>query len=725
MATSPARTAPQVKRKDFWRRATPWLTAVFVLLLVLYLAFGPTVRGAWIKRRLRGLNVLLITLDTTRADHLSCYSRQNLETPNLDGIAAEGTLFAQCVAQTPLTLPSHTTILSGTYPTFHRVRDNDRYRVPASLPLISEVFRSRGFATSAFIGAYVLHSDFGLNRGFDTFADRFESRYKGISSDDIRKPADAVLGEARPWFEQNRGRRFFSWIHLYDPHAPCEPPSPFREQYADHPYRGAVAFVDSELGKFFAFLREIGVWSHTLVVIVGDHGEGLGDHGEESHGYFLYEAGLHVPFLVRAPFALPQQRLERRVELADVAPTILQALDLPVPRTVQGHSLLNLMLGGRDDLPDSAYSETFYPRNHFGWSELKTLYQGHMKYILAPREEFYDLEQDASESRNLALPRDAEKKKLRGLLERFVAATSGGALSPEAQTLGREAREKLASLGYITSSAKLAAGEKAADPKDKIGVYNRVQAAKGLAANQRWTEAQAAALEILGSDPQITQARVTLVKAYLAQADYTRAEQVIKEGLKREGDSEQLLTLLGETLSRMGRLQESVAAFEACLALNPENQENLNNLGVALWRSGDLDKAAAAFQRALQRDKNYALAQANLGSLYFARGDFGRAEANLLKALDIDAQLGFVHNALGACYVKMAEYRKAEQHLQRALEINPRNYEACYNLLVLYGNKLHDRARALDVYERIRRDFYATLPGAEQRVIEEIRRKLD
>ena len=701
-------------------------SAPIAILGVLYLLFGAAIGSMLQRRQLRGLNVILITLDTLRADHLSCYDKRFVATPNLDYLAAEGTLFEHCVSQTPLTLPSHATILSGTYPFYHQVRDNETTRVPGSLSLISEIFKQHGFATSAFIGAMVLDSNFGLDRGFDTYADRFDTHDPLNRWGEIRKPAAAVLKESRLWIEQNSGQRFFSWIHLYDPHAPWDPPSPFREQYPGHPYRASVACMDAELGKFFAFLKQSGLWSKTLIMVVSDHGESLGEHGEETHGFFIYEATVRVPFLVHFPFAPPQKRLLQRVELTDVAPTILQALGFEIPRAVQGRSLLDLILRGQNDYPDTAYTETYYPRIHFGWSELAAFFDGRLKYIRAPHEELYDLALDPGETNNLAMTRPVETKRLRAKLNRLLAASPGEVLASVNPRLGTETREKLASLGYITATIDPARYEATVDPKDKIDVIEKLRQAKDLAAKGQWPEAGKIARDILSANPQIGQARIASANSYRAAGDFPQAINELREGLKYHGDDDQLLALLGETLSVEGRFREALAAFEGCVAVNPQNPANYNNLGLAYWNSGEVAKAEAAYRQAIQQDDQFALAHANLGLLYLiAKRDYRRAEGSLLTAVALDPELAAAHDALGAYYTKTGAFAKAGLHWQRCLEIQPANFDACFNLFMLYAKKLNDRPRALAFYERIKRDFFAKLPQTEKRNIEAIRKSLD
>jgi arylsulfatase A-like enzyme/Tfp pilus assembly protein PilF len=703
-----------------------WLAgAAFALLAALAAVFAGDARSWMRRRRLRAANVVLITLDTLRADHVGCYAAGRVRTPGLDSLAADGVLFEEAVTPTPLTLPAHATILSGVYPFTHQVRDNRLSRVPAGLPLLSESLRSAGMDTAAFLGSMVLDSAFGLDRGFDLYADRFAAPDAGDFWSEVRKPADAVLAEAREWISGRDGRPFFAWIHLYDPHAPWDPPEPFRGQYPGHPYRGAVAFMDAELGKFFAFLKESRLWQRTLVVVVADHGEGLGEHGEETHGFFVYQATMRVPFLVRLPFPAGGRRVAQRVELTDVAPTILAAKGLPVPRSVQGRSLLDAVLGGPLRRADEAYGESHYPRLHFGWSELRAFYHGGLKYIQAPQQELYDLGRDPGETRNLAAERPEECRRLRGLLLRKLDA-AGPALPAVEPRLDPAARERLAALGYVTSVAGAVPSGSAVDPKDRIGVLDELRRVKELAARGDWAGAGGLARRILAANPQIGQARIASANAYRAAGDFAGAVAELRAGLERRGDDDQMLALLGETLSLAGRFQEALAAFQGCLAVQPANPASHNNLGLALANLGRIDEAEAAYRRAIGLDPRFALPRVNLGLLYLtARRDLPRARAALLEAVAADPQLAAAHDALGDLFASAGDFARAAGHWRRGLELEPGNYQACFNLFMVYGRKLSDRGRALEYYERLRRDFFPHLPDGERRRIEEQRRRLD
>jgi arylsulfatase A-like enzyme len=302
------------------------------------------------------LNVILITVDTLRADHVSAYG-EGARTPHIDALAEDGVLFERCICQTPLTLPAHVSLLSGTYPLHHRVRDNGGLAVPDELELVSETLHDHGFATAAFVGAYVLHSKWGLDQGFDLYSDDFNrARYERIRLQN-EKRAPEVIGLAEKWLRARSESRLFAWIHLFDPHAPYDPPAPF-DQSGD-PYRGEVESVDAALGELFGFLRAEGLYERSLIVLTADHGESLGDHGEREHGFFIYEPTVHVPLILRAPVAFPVKRVRGLVEHVDVAPTILDLVGVPIPAAMQGRSLADELFGEAEPADATAYTETF------------------------------------------------------------------------------------------------------------------------------------------------------------------------------------------------------------------------------------------------------------------------------------------------------------------------------------------------------------------------------
>jgi arylsulfatase A-like enzyme len=421
------------------------------------------------------LNLLVITLDTTRADRLGAYG-YSVQTPSIDRLAEEGVLFEQAASPAPLTLPAHGSLFTGRFPPSHGVRGNGGFFTDADHVTLAEVLRDRGFETGAFVGAYVLDATWGLNQGFSTYDDGFEpaDKWRGIGN--LRRPADRVVDAALDWLGTASAARFFAWVHFYDPHAPYDPPEPYRTMHADSPYVGEIGFMDAQIGRLLRFFDDRGLLDRTIVVVIGDHGESLGDHDEQTHGFFVYESAIRVPFIIRTPHAaLRGRRISDPVRTVDVMPTVLRLLQLPEPPATEGTSLIPLMTGAATRLGLGGYSEALLPRHAFGWSDLRSFRSGRYKLIAAPRPELYDLAVDPQETTNLygARPRVGERlmNELDALEQRFEAAST--ATAPISIDPAQAAR--LASLGYVSGARTPRTTrnrEGLADPKDKVGEYN-------------------------------------------------------------------------------------------------------------------------------------------------------------------------------------------------------------------------------------------------------------
>ncbi|MCG0313947.1 MAG: sulfatase-like hydrolase/transferase, partial [Calditerricola sp.] len=549
-------------------------------------------------------NVVLVTIDTLRADHVGVYGAGRALTPAIDALAGSGVRFEHCIAQAPLTLPSHASLLSATQPLFHRVRDNGTFRVPGELELLSEVLHERGFSTAAFIGGYVLHGKWGLNQGFDLYSDRFDPGTDGNLLLQAKKPAATVLGDARRWLDENGEKRFFTWIHLYDPHFPYTPPPPFDQRCGGDPYRGEVEYADHELGRFFEYLRQKGWYDRTLIVVTSDHGEGLNDHGEQKHGYFLYETTIHVPLVLRAPVPFAVSSVSRSVQLVDVAPTILDLLGIALPPQWQGKTMLSLLDGKPDERFGVAYSETWYPRLHFGWSHLRTFISDQTKYIYAPRDELYDLRRDPGEERNLAAEDPRRRNDLRGRGLLFMQKSGRRALTPgNIPVMDAADRRRLAALGYLAGS--LPTVEDAGslpDPKDKLADYVAFGKAVALLGEGHWQEALAAARGIVERNPEFADA----------------------------------VNLEGNALFAAGRHSEALEVFQQALLLKPEDPNYRLDLLKTLMEMGNHDAAAAEAQRFLRDAPADAALLAALGRIRLAQKEDREGLRLLRQALAAD-----------------------------------------------------------------------------------------
>ena len=340
-------------------------------------------------------NVVVITIDTLRADHLGCYGYKQIRTPNIDALAAEGARFERAYTAVPVTLPSHTVMFTGTYPMRSGMHDFAANKLGPGQPTLASVLKEHGYVTGAVIGSAVLDSRFGLNRGFDFYYDHFDfNRLQESNLEEMERPGNLVADVALDWLGQNYQKKFFLWMHLYDPHYPYHPPAPYAAEYQDHPYDGEIAFADSQVGRLIHFLKSKGLYENTMIVLTGDHGESLGEHGEKYHGFFIYNATLHVPFIIHLPGAASPRVVPGLVNLADLMPTVLQELKIDVPAQVQGQNLLPLMRTKEPGEDRTLYAETFLPRLHFNWSELRGVETDNYHFIDAPKPELYDLTKD-------------------------------------------------------------------------------------------------------------------------------------------------------------------------------------------------------------------------------------------------------------------------------------------------------------------------------------------
>lgn len=624
-------------------------------------------------------NLVLFTIDTLRADHLECYGYDQIKTPNINRLAKEGVRFSNFVTCTPLTLPSHCSIFTGTYPLYHGVRDNGGFYLDSKFTTLAEFLKQKGFQTAAFVGAFVLDSRWGLDQGFDYYFDNFDlTKYKKISLDAVQRRGDEVLREARKWIEEQSKGRFFAWIHLYDPHTPYDPPEPFKSLYQGRRfglYDGEIAYVDHLIGEFMEFMEFSGLLEKTLIIFTADHGESLGEHKESAHGFFIYEAVLHIPLIIRFP---QSSGLQSRVILdiaqnIDLMPTILELVNLPIPSVVQGKSLWPLIIGQKE-ASRPAYSETFYPRYHFGWSELRSLRQGNLKFIQAPRPELYDLSLDPREANNIyAEKKDVAKgmqQKLEKLIKRF---SSPEGQSAEMANIDHESLIKLQTLGYIGAFHNLAksnkekSGKPLADPKDRIEIYNEIKLTQFLVSEEKYDLAENKIRKVLAQDPSILEARY----------------------------------LLGHLLSKQKRYEEAIKEFQLALDVDAEYYEAIFGLALAYKENKQVKEAILAFRRMLDLDPKDTKPYIHLADIYQDEGDFEESLRQIQRAVALDPESRYLRNRLGACYLALKKYDEAEKEIRLALSMERTKplMNAHFNLALIYEAR-GEIEEAIEEYRR-------------------------
>jgi arylsulfatase A-like enzyme/Flp pilus assembly protein TadD len=638
-------------------------------------------RIASLRPAAQDLNVVVVTMDTTRADRLGCYGFSRIETPHLDALARQGVVFENATATAPLTFPSHSSMFTGLIPPHHGARDNGGFFLDDARTTLAERLKAAGYATGAFIGAWVLESRWGLAQGFDEYSDRFElSKYKVISLGTVQKTGDEVMDGALQWLDSVRQRRFFAWVHLYDPHAPYEPPEPFASRYRGQPYLGEIAYTDKVVGRLTSWLETQGLMDRTIVVVVGDHGESLGEHGEASHAYFIYGSTMHVPLIVRTPWGLTG-RSPAQVSTVDILPTVLDVVGLAPQEGIDGRSLARALFDPAAPLGHSSYSETYFPRYHFGWQHLRSLRDDRYTYVDAPRPELYDRREDPGETRNVFKAYSQRAEALRLRLEEMSRTTD--AQAPERKQLDPETLQRLAALGYVGNVIDVDPHAVLPDPKDKLPLFEAMNAAKNFAQDEDLERAVAKMKTVIAQDPNIMDAHLTMGN-WLARL--RRGEEAIaayKQALSLKPDDDVALGNLAHLYLARGKKQDALDAlevFRTALRANPKNPQSWYQLATLYLDTNHLGEAESAFVDALAANPPRGAAYNGLGAVAFTRGDLGTAETLVRKGLALEPRLRTARYNLGRIREARGDRAQAEAEYREELATYPDQGRARFNL---------------------------------------------
>jgi choline-sulfatase len=626
-------------------------------------------------------NIILISVDTLRADRLRCNSLSAEATPNIDRLLQGGTSFSQETSMVPLTLPSHVSMLTSTYPFVNGVEDNAERLAPGTVTLATTL-RSHGYQTAAFLGSFVLDRRFGLDQGFETY-DSPSASSKNTSSDagDIKRKGEDVAKAGEGWLNTHADRAFFLFLHLYDLHTPYNLSSEEEANYGKG-YNGELRYVDHVIGGLLDYLAAHNLMEHSLIVFTSDHGEGLGDHGETTHGFFIYQSTLSVPLILHWPAGPPRlpARIDTPASLLDLSPTILDAVKLATPKAMQGTSMLSS--GG---LPREVWSESVYPQRHFGTSALTALRRGHYKYIAAPRPEFYDLAQDPGELNNLyaskASVASAYRERLTQVRALYKTRTQGAS-----NKLSPEAIERLHALGYLTgTSTAPSIASSAIDPKDRIVDYEAYGHAIAVATLGHLDESNTELQSILTKDPELSDVRLTLGLNQQRMGKDAEALDQFRAVLATDPTSAVAHFDAGLSYFNVRQFDRADRELNATLAIAPGYVKAEILLAKTLAQTGNLEGASAEFNQVLaQRPDNYE-AHDGLGTVAAMRGDFAESERQLKTALALEPAAVDTHNTLGNVYLHRGELSAARGEFEEALRLKPNNASAHYNLGVTLG----------------------------------------
>ncbi|MGA1791007.1 MAG: tetratricopeptide repeat protein [bacterium] len=678
-------------------------------------------------------NLLLITVDTLRADHLGCYGYKSIKTPNIDKLASGGMLFSQVMTPVPITLPSHTSIMTGLYPIQHGVRNNGNFFLNREIITLAEIMKGYGYQTGACVGSFVLDSIFGLDQGFDFYDDNFTPGKKRIHSLYNERKAEDVNKVAIQWLEKNKDQRFFLWLHYYDPHSPYFPPLSFLLDYRDRPYDGEIAYVDYCLGELFKKMKDMGLMDKTVIIFTADHGEGLGDHNELTHAVFIYDATLHVPLIIDAPGLQERGKtITAMVSNMDIMPTVIELFGLRPIKGLAGKSLMPLIYGGVSDIHNQILCESLCPELNFGWSRLEGIRTKEWKYIQAPVSELYQLGMDRGEEKNILHQGSEDHSKWKTILEKFKQEHPPVIEVSQPKKMDPETEQRLRSLGYVWTQAKTDMEEDkiGADPKDKIHIMNYLDDGISYLLMGLYDQAIEEFRRIVKDDPDNMAAYFHIGWANEEKGDLDQAELFFRKVLDINPEHSDVYNHLGLIEYQRGewdlalkefqrsaelfeyaevyynvslvyqkkeKIEDAIVAVKKAIELDPDYAESWNHLGNLYLAQNNIQEAAAQFQKALELDPRHVTAHNNLGLVYSQRGETDKAIEQFNEAVQLDTNSAEAHNNLGSLYLGQGRTDQAMLHLEKALAIRPDYKKAIINLGMLYL-RLNDLQRAEELF---------------------------
>ena len=620
-------------------------------------------------------NVVVITIDTLRADHVGCYGYKQIRTPNIDALAADGARFERAYTVVPVTLPSHTVMFTGTYPMLSGMHDFSGNKLSPQQPTLASVLKQSGYVTGAVIGAAVLDSRFGLSQGFDFYFDHFDfSRLEEANLDEMERPGNVVADLALDWLAKNSQRKFFLWMHLYDPHFPYRPPEPYSREYAAQPYDGEIAFADAQLGRLLRFLKEKGLYQNTVIVLSGDHGESLGEHGEKTHGFFIYNATMHVPLIIRLPGKSAGLTVAAPVSLIDLMPTILAAVGSKIPAPVQGRSLLPSLQAKSGEPDRLLYGETFLPRLHFNWSELRGAESAKYHFIDAPRPELYDLTKDPGETRNLLPEKKAVAEEMRAKLVGLIREYSAGKEMAEKTGLDPALMERLKSLGYAGFSGggdATAASHDLTDPKDRILTYELISDAIADSQHGRYPESIEKLKAALKTDPLSVPVHYLQGLNYYRLKMFSEAVDELQKAVQASPDYALAVFNLGMAQAHASQTEAAIGTLQRALQLDATNFDAAFNLGVAYLQQKQVEPAAMAFRQSVAINPEFARGHRALGEMLIYQDKLDEAISELRRAVALAPREPSVHESLAKALAAKGLTAEADEEMRRAQQPTP------------------------------------------------------
>jgi arylsulfatase A-like enzyme/Tfp pilus assembly protein PilF len=631
-------------------------------------------------------NVILITIDTLRADHVGCYGAKQVQTPTIDSLCHDGIVYERAFSQVPLTWPSHAAILTGTYPFQNGVQDFTGQPLSPKFHTVTQAFKQNGYATGAVVSSFVLDRSWGLARGFDYYDDAFSAEaFKSKDIGLVDRRADESVNHAIAWLEKTSKTQkpFFLWLHLYDPHSPYDPPEPYRTEYKDHPYDGEIAYADHQLGRLISWLKAHGVYDRSAIVFLSDHGESLGEHAEQEHGFFVYNSTIHIPFIVKPPVGSGIQpgRSKEPVESIATAPTLLAMAQVHDAIAKQFQTKEPFAQKDTTKSDKQSYSETFYPFSSFGWSPLHSLESARYHYIDAPSPELYDVITDPEEKNNLARQQSAVVDVLKSKLQQRLKDNPFPQNTAPDATLSPDAAARLRALGYVAYRAQVSADAiKAglADPKSKLDEFNLILQAADAFRAQQFATGEAILKRVATEDPKMYVVPFMLGEAAMHQQKWADAEAEMKKSLELNPDFGEAMMGMANALHQQKDDAGAKQWLTKAVEQNPENFRAWYELGNV--ERADKDSAQHAYEKAVAIQPNFAQAHRELGVIAVQKQDYASAAQHLEKALELGIESAPVYNFLGISYSRTNRLTKAIGAYRKALKLDPQMAEAHLNL---------------------------------------------
>ena len=610
---------------------------------------------------LKDPNILLITIDTLRYDRVGVYSDKHVNTHHMNELASQSWVFDWAFAHNPVTLPSHTNIMTGVTPVYHGISDNPGFVLADGFLTLAEFLKEKKYSTGAFVASFPLDSRFGLNQGFDVYDDNYGTQ-SILEFYFIERPAEEVIKPAMEWISGQK-QKWFTWIHVFDPHEPYSPPSPYDMIYSDDLYSGEVAYVDSQLGILFDFLEKTDSMKNTIIILTSDHGEALGEKGERTHSYFAYNNTIHVPLIIWIP-GESHKRVAENVCHIDIFPTVCDLIGEGIPAHIQGESLVSI-IQGKKRVKKEIYFESLTPFLNRGWAPLTGFIRDDIKFINQPLPEIYNMKLDLSEDKNLA--NSSNIKGFENQLDKLVRNLRGKAIAKRFDKIDVYEMNKLKSLGYLTSESTPSrkAFTKNNDLKMLKPIQNKMYDAINKYKNGKTDEALNDLAQVIESRPDFVLAYKHMASIYYAMGKIDPAVDTLRKGMKNNPNNLGIMSKLGIMLVVANKKEEAIDLLQKCIKKDDQNPEYYNYLGVAFQKNGDFQSALTNYKKAIELDGNFALPWSNMGSLYLMtflknknERDFQRAIDNFNTALAFDPGLKAAINGKNAAYKFKEQIKK-------------------------------------------------------------------